>query len=247
MDSDRKSIPSEKKDEPEAFRPEPPDITHLVTEDDEPVDNLYAERLMRLLVEPLYASWEPGREFVAMANVGLYASAKDQPIVPDMMLSMGVKAPSGEGVLMEKKNRRCYLVWEYGKRPDVVIEIVSPTKGGELGRKLKEYARIGVSFYVVYDPLNVESEDRLKEFVLIGQEYEPMQPVESYKGIGLRLAEWNGEFEGSNERWLRWTYPDGKPVPTGAEKAQSATQRARERSRNLTMPLCSDLLIFQAS
>ena len=39
-----------------------PDVSHLVTEDDTPVDNLFSERQMALLRETLYTSWAgPGR------------------------------------------------------------------------------------------------------------------------------------------------------------------------------------------
>jgi hypothetical protein len=35
------------------------DISHLVIEDDTPVDNFQSAKQQRLLVEPLYASWSP--------------------------------------------------------------------------------------------------------------------------------------------------------------------------------------------
>ena len=34
-----------------------PDVSHLVTEDDEPLDNLPSEKQQRLLTETLYSSW----------------------------------------------------------------------------------------------------------------------------------------------------------------------------------------------
>ena len=49
-----------------------PDLTHVVTEDDEPVDNLFSERQQRLLVDSLYASASWLQPFVAMSNVGLF-------------------------------------------------------------------------------------------------------------------------------------------------------------------------------
>ena len=41
---------------------EPPDVSHLVTEDDAPVESLFHEKQMRLLVEPLYSSWRPAAQ-----------------------------------------------------------------------------------------------------------------------------------------------------------------------------------------
>jgi hypothetical protein len=56
----------------EAIRP---DVSHLITEDDTPVDNIFSEKQQRLLTSPLYDGWiGPGneRKFVAFANVGLF-------------------------------------------------------------------------------------------------------------------------------------------------------------------------------
>jgi Uma2 family endonuclease len=47
------------------------------------------------------------------------------------------------------KEHRSYFVWEFGKMPEVVIEIVSNTKGEEAARKLKRYAQIGVLYYLI--------------------------------------------------------------------------------------------------
>jgi hypothetical protein len=50
-----------------------PNIDHIVTEDDIPVDNMFSEKQQRLLAEPLYSSWTgpgEGRPFVVAANVG---------------------------------------------------------------------------------------------------------------------------------------------------------------------------------
>lgn len=43
-------------------------------------------------------------------------------------------------------------MWEFGKMPEVVIEIVSNTRGEEAGRKLRRYAQMGVLYYLIYDP-----------------------------------------------------------------------------------------------
>jgi Protein of unknown function (DUF820). len=134
--------------------PEPPDISDLVIEDDEPVDSIHSEKLQRLLTSALYASFQPKAEdtgelipFLATANIGLFSALKLPPLMPDVTLSLEVAPPAS----FERKEDRTYLVWEMGKPPDVVIEIVSKRKGEELGRKRKDYARAGVSYYAVYD------------------------------------------------------------------------------------------------
>src|SRR5215213_7111881 len=73
-----------------------PNIDHIVTEDDAPVDNIFSEKQQRLLTEPLYSSWPgpgSGRSFVAAANVGVFAAVSQQPLVPDVFLSLDVKIP----------------------------------------------------------------------------------------------------------------------------------------------------------
>lgn len=66
------------------------DISHLVIEDDTPVDNFQSEKQQRLLVEPLYSSKALPMPFLAAANVGLFYKLKGEPIVPDVLLSLGV-------------------------------------------------------------------------------------------------------------------------------------------------------------
>ena len=71
-----------------------PDIQCLITEDDTPVDNLPSEKQQRLLTEPLYSAWTgpgAGRTFLAAANVGIFALARNPAIVPDMFLSLDVQ------------------------------------------------------------------------------------------------------------------------------------------------------------
>jgi hypothetical protein len=53
-----------------------PNVANLIIEDGKPVDNIFSERQMRLLVEPLYSSWvrpEWIRSLIALANVGMFS------------------------------------------------------------------------------------------------------------------------------------------------------------------------------
>jgi len=101
------------------------DISHIVIEDDKPVDNIQSEKQQRLLVEPLYSSWFPGEPFIAASNVGLFYALKQSPIVPDAFLSLGVEVPADRS----KKQNCSYFVWKFGKVPEVCIEIVSNRDG----------------------------------------------------------------------------------------------------------------------
>ena len=217
--------------------PEPPDISDLVIEDDEPVDSIHSEKLQRLLTGALYTSFQPKAKdtgepipFLATANVGLFYALKLPPLVPDVMLSLEVAPPAS----FERKEDRTYLVWEMGKPPDVVIEIVSNRKGEELGRKLKDYARAGVSYYGVYDPLRQLRElqgSPLALFQRRGGEFVPFAST-WLEDIGLGLTLWQRSFEVVNTEWLRWCDREGQVLPTGEEKAALEQQRAEaERQR----------------
>lgn len=68
----------------------------------------------------------------------MFFALKQDPIVPDVFLSLGVQMP----VDWSQKQNRSYFVWEFGKVPEVAIEIVSNREGNELGSKKTTYARI---------------------------------------------------------------------------------------------------------
>ncbi len=197
------------------------DANKLVTEDDTPVDNFASEKQQRLLVSSLYSSLQ-NQTFIAAANVGIYHIYKQPPIVPDVFLSFDVQVPEN---WWEKRNR-CYFVWEFGKPPEVVIEIVSNKIGDELGDKLKTYEHMRASYYIVYDPDRQLGEKRLRIYELVGRRFR--ETSETWlEQVELGLTLWEGEFEGRQDTWLRWCYQDGKVLPTGDERAQTAEQRAQ--------------------
>ncbi len=218
-----------------------PDISHIVTENDTPVDNFQSAQQQRLLVEPVYSCGLLPSPFIADANVGLFYKLKGDPIVPDVFLSLGVQRPKD----FSQKQNRSYFVWEFGKVPEVCIEIVSNQEGNELtlskkaqqaGNKTckKEiYAQIGVPYYVVFDPLQqIQSKDDMNGALLRVWSISPVgyaeltspqgivavdQPV-WLEGVGLGLTLWSGQFEEEVTRlWLRWCDRDGQIIPTGAE------------------------------
>ncbi len=206
-----------------------PDLSQVAIEDETPVDNLLSEKQQRLLIEPLYSNaglWE-NRTFLAAANVGVFYSVRLPPIVPDMFLSLDVEVPQDWS---EKKNRT-YFMWEFGKPPDVAIEIVSNREGNELGRKLETYATFRVSYYIVFDPLRQLGDELLRLFELRAGVYQPLAS-RYLESVGLGLMLWPGEFEGKQDTWLRWCNLAGDVLPTGAELAESERQRAEsERQR----------------
>jgi Uma2 family endonuclease len=212
-----------------------PDISHLITEDDTPVDNIFSEKQQRLLVAPLYSSWQSGRPFVAFANVGIYSSVSRPVIVPDAYLSLDVTMPED----VWAKEHRCYMLWEYGKPPEIVIEIVSNKKGGKNDVKLAEYARLGASFYAVYDPRQQIQSEPLIVYERRGDKF--VRKVDAQFGdTGLGLVLWDGAFEGLKGKWLRWCDATGAVIPTGDERAkheQQLAEQQRQRAERLAAQL----------
>ena len=208
-----------------------PDVSSIVTEDDTPVDNIYSEKQQRLLTDALYTSWagpppeEDGlpRPFVATANVGVFSTPTDPPVVPDVLVSLDVRF--GEDV--REKEHRTYFVWIFGKVPDVVIEVVSNREGEEFGKKKRKYQRMLVPSYVVWDPAGWLSETPLQTFELRGSLYIKKRDA-LFEALGLGLVPWEGSFEGHMSTWLRWVDAAGTLLPTGAERALQAEGRERQ-------------------
>lgn len=215
-----------------------PNVDELIVEDGKPVDNFFAEKQHRLLTEPLYSSWTgpgEGRPFLVMANVGLFNTAKHPPQVPDVMLSLEVQLADDLSVT----ENRSYLVWIIGKPPEVAIEFVSDRTGGEESFKFKEYGRIGVLYYAIFDPRSLLGHGVLRAFALREGKYEPVETAwlsQAYLGLTL----WEGEYEGHRDTWLRWCDQQGQVIPTGRERAEVERTRAdtaQQRADRLTAKL----------
>ncbi|HYW22281.1 MAG TPA: Uma2 family endonuclease [Nodularia sp. (in: cyanobacteria)] len=199
-----------------------PDANLLVTEDDTPVDNFASAKQQRLLVGSLFSSLQ-NQTFLAEANVGVYYIDLQPPIVPDVFLSLDVQVPQK---WWEKQNR-CYMVWRFGKPPEVVMEIVSNKEGDELGKKLEIYEQMRASYYIVYDPNQQLGEEVLRIYELRGRRY--FETSETWlEQVGLGLTLWSGKFEGRQDTWLRWCYQDLTILPTGDERAEQEKQRAEQ-------------------
>lgn len=201
-----------------------PCVDHLVTEAGESADTIFAERQMRLLTEPLYATpWTDNRPFLALAKVGMFFGVRTPGLIPDVLLSLDVEPLQD----LLDKNHRSYFCWEYGKAPELVIEVVSNTKGDELGSKLKKYAQLGIVYYVIWDPAEFLKRGRLQILVLRDKKYVPLEG-NWLPAVGLGLAIWHGLFEGFEDDWLRWCDQSGKVLPTGAERAERLAEKLRD-------------------
>ncbi len=202
--------------------PDTVSVDHLITENDDPVDNIFSEKQQRLLTNSLYASWTgpgQGRTFLTMANVGLFYALHSPPIVPDVLVSLDVQMPAD----VWKKAKRSYLVGEYGKPPELVIEIVSNQEGEEDGRKFQLYAQAKVPYYVIFDPINELEKGVLRVHQRRGNRYVELQD-HYLSQVGLGVTLWEGRFEDKYETWLRFCDKAGHLLLTGAEQFQQERQ-----------------------
>jgi len=134
------------------------------------------------------------------------------------------------GVLdVPKKERKSWVVWEEGKAPDIVIELLSEsTINLDKGIKKQIYQnQMRVSEYYWYDPFNPAD---WAGFPLIHGVYQPMtvnaQGYLESPCTGLVFGQWLGDYRGVHTTWLRWANPDGHVLPTAQELAQQAQPEA---------------------
>ena len=214
------------------------DYESFVTEDNKPVDRILIEKLHRLLTEPLYTNWPgPGdeRTFLVLADVGWFYQLKTPAVAPDCLLSLDVTLPEN----LRTKRGHSYYQWDMGKQPDVIVEIVSDRTGGEETFKKGLYARLGVPYYIVYDPDELLDEGELRVYHLHGGRYR-LGDNGPWPGIGLGIRLWQGTYEGALASWPRWCDDQGTLIPTGAEcKAalSSQVEQAKDRIKELEAEL----------
>jgi Uma2 family endonuclease len=141
---------------------------------------------------------------------------------PDFFLVLGVP----------KKERKSWVVWEEGKGPDVVIELLSESTA-EIDKTEKKRIyqnQLRVLEYFWYDPF--EPSD-LAGFKLDDGAYKPL-PFDNQDRLispllGLSLVRWQGVFENVEAIWLRWASLDGKLLPTEHEVAEQIAEEASQQ------------------
>jgi hypothetical protein len=107
--------------------------------------------------------------------------------------------------------------------------VVSNTIGGELTTKLAGYAKIGIIYYVVWDPFLFLSDKPLQCFALERGKYAPTEPW--FPELELGVKTWSGVFGDLSATFLRWCDRGGNLVPTGAERADEQMKRADEQKK----------------
>lgn len=150
---------------------------------------------------------------------------KTRVVAPDIFVARGVA----------RRERDTYRVWEEGRGPEFVIEIISDsTRHNDMGRKRDLYRDVlKVSEYFVFDPDGQHLDPRLQGFRLEGEAYVPIAAVEGrlpsnvtglhLEAAGRELRFWNP----ATEAWVP-TYPE---CVQAAEDARQAAEDEVARLR----------------
>ena len=199
----------------------PPTQDELPCDDGEPMETARHRQQMFLLLETLQPWLDQRPDGYAGGNMFLYfslAQVRHQDFRgPDFFAVLGV--PKGE--------RKSWVVWEEGKGPDVIIELLSESTAtaDKTEKKLIYQNQLKVAEYFWFDPF---APDDFAGFGLQHGVYAPIPPDSqgrlTSRCLDLVLVRWHGVYEGVETTWLRWATLAGELLPTKDEKLQTAEQ-----------------------
>lgn len=205
-----------------------PTQDNLPSDDGVPMETERHKKQMDLLIYSLepWLNNHPQGGYVG-GNMFIYYSFKQirhQDFKgPDVFVVLGV--PHGE--------RKSWVVWEEGKTPDIIIELLSEStaKEDKTKKKMIYQNQLKVSEYFWFDPFNP---DDWAGFRLSGGNYEALLLENEHfvsQQLGLALVRWQGIYKGVETTWLRWATLTGDllllPEETETQRAQRAEQQAQ--------------------
>jgi Uma2 family endonuclease len=218
----------------------PPDLKELPSSaelpdsDDTPVDNEDQNFLPNFLLFLLHLIWADRNDWYFGADMGIYHTTGVNPrvpVVPDGFLSLGVERRK------QGKSRRSYVTWEENYvAPILTLEVVSWTPGGEYEEKLDIYAKLGVLYYIIYNP-EYWQRDRHQPFEvykLVDGVYQ-LQIGEPYwmPEVGLGIGRHQTSVGGIQREVLTWYDQQRNPYLTAEERGEQERQRAERLAARL--------------
>lgn len=214
-----------------------PPGTELPDSDDIPVDNEEQNLLPNILLFVLNTLWAARKDWYFGVDMGVYHETGGQPripVVPDAFLSIGVPRFRGNQL------RRSYVVWEEDNiPPTLTIEVVSWSPGGEYDTKLEIYRKLGVLYYVIYNPRYWQRDlhQPFEVYKLIEGAYQ-LQLGEPFwmPEVGLGIGRYQGTIGGNAQEMLSWFDEKGDRILTTEERAnqlQSKADRLAARLREM--------------
>ncbi|OCQ96383.1 hypothetical protein BCD64_03325 [Nostoc sp. MBR 210] len=204
----------------------PPTQAELPYDDGVPMESARHKAQMDLLIDALIPWLEQRDDGFVGGNMFVYyslAQVRNKDFKgPDFFVVLGV--PKGE--------RRSWVVWEEGKAPDLVIELLSDSTAiaDKNEKKLIYQNQMRVPEYFWYDPFHP---DDLAGFSNEKGIYQPIvtnaqnQLVSQFLGLALQL--WQGNYKGIDAIWLRWASLAGELLPTPEEKERQRAEKAESQ------------------
>lgn len=207
-----------------------PTAEDLPDSDDQPVDNELQIHVASLLGEILAWYWGNRTNWFWGINMGVYYEVQKPAIAPDGFLSLGVERRT------HTSGRLSYVIWQERIVPILAVEFVSKNYGQEYEDKKDVYARIGVLYYVVYNP-DYHQRNKHQPFEvyrLVDGEYilqsgEPVWIPE----IGLGIGREQGTYLAWTREWLYWYDQNGNRLLSSDERIQQQRQRAERLAERL--------------
>jgi Uma2 family endonuclease len=204
-----------------------PTQDELPSDDGVPMETERHKKQMDLLIYTLESRLRQQGSGYVNGNMFIYYSSQQKRHQdfkgPDVFVVLGVPT----------KERKSWVVWEEGKTPDVVIELLSEStaKFDKTEKKTLYQDRLKVAEYFWFDPFNPND---WAGFKLSGGYYEPL-PVENERLVSQRLelalVRWPGIYQGIETIWLRWATLAGEllllPEEAQTQRAELAAQRAQ--------------------
>ena len=210
-----------------------PTAEDLPYSDGKPVDNELQIYVASLLGEILAWYWRERTNWFWGINMGVYYEVQLSAIAPDGFLSLGVERRT------RASGRLSYVIWQERIVPILALEFVSKNYGQEYEDKKDIYARIGVLYYVVYNPdyYQRNKHQPFEVYRLVDGEYilqsgEPVWIPE----IGLGIGRAQGIHQAWTREWLYWYDQNGNRLASSQERLQQEQQIAfaeRQRAERL--------------
>jgi Uma2 family endonuclease len=207
----------------------PPTQDELPCDDGVPMETSRHKHQMDILIYSLrpWLNHHPEGGYVG-GNMFIYfsmAQVRQQDFRgPDVFVVLGV--PPGE--------RKSWVIWEEGKGPDIVIELLSDKTAitDKVEKKRVYQNQLKVAEYFWFNPFNPAD---WAGFDLHHGIYEPILPDAQdrliSRQLGLALVRWHGFYEDTEATWLRWTTLEGELLPTPQEALEIERQRAEAEAQ----------------
>jgi len=213
-----------------------PGSEELPYSDDAPVDNENQITIPHWLLSVLEVIWDERRDWFFGVDMGVYDPEGQRQraplLIPDAFLSIGVERHKRGGL-----GRLSYVLQEEQNMPPLLaLGLVFQIYRGQYGRKFERYSRLGVKYYVIYNP-EYGDRDRHEPFEvykLVEGGYK-LQEGEPYwmEEVGLGIGRVVGKVGEIDREWLGWYDRQGNPYLLPSQSIEQKDEQLRQKDEQL--------------